>query len=803
MKQKLNNLADDFIIKHLKAMKNLFLLTLIFILNFNSNLVFAQNFQLVWEDQFNGSSLDSTIWNIEDKEGVWNTGANKEFQRYKNENVSVGDDGNGNNCLILTAKKETVDGYNYTSGRVNTKGKLAFRRGKIEAMIKIPDLSNGLWPAFWTLGYTSTGWPDCGEIDIMEMGHAKGIQLNKPNSYMGAHLFWGPYPRDYGTNYTASEDLSSGYFKHTCIWTEESIAVYFNDAKTPYFSMGIDGDDTEEFRNFQHYILFNLAVGGSVPGITDEALITANFPASMYVDWVKVYQDKDDLDTDNLPLFGTFGILEEKPDMDIHMKSGYDLEVTALGLETDELAIPYWGDSALAYKTSGGNFQLKLSALLNRNMSNYAEGSIQFYIKTDITEPLQIGIEDKLGQSAFITFTNDGSHQIERNNEWHLAYIALNELKDKVDLTHLKSMLIVKGDAESNSSIQIDEIVYAENIPHEGYYGIYSNNTNLPAQFEIDDKTGHIYIWSNTIVFNNALSAYEGESSLSFRSTGAANWWGFGIYSDAPLNFENYKNGYLHLALRTSTDQNFTITMNGASDTKGEIVFKNNSDPYNFKRDGQWHLLVIPMSDLVAQGLDLSACKSILSVSGGQTSDIGLDDVYLSETGKAITNPMVCYPASIELLPKNPTVRPGRTKRFTATLKDQFNNKTTGTVVYSTEGAEISEDGVFSANQPGEYIIWAQSGDLSDSSKVFVEDITGIKAQDDELRVTKHNQEIIEISCSENIRNIQIYSLSGSLLLRQSHDDKRVMIDLSPYSQSIYLINVQSQNNNHRLKINK
>nr|HPR62491.1 glycoside hydrolase family 16 protein [Prolixibacteraceae bacterium] len=146
------------------------------ILSMNS---FAQNYQLVWEDQFNGNSLDSTKWNTENQVGIWNTGGNSEFQHYKSENVTVGDDGNGNNCLIITAKEEQFGGYHYTSGRVNTRGKFAFRRGKLEASIKIPDLANGLWPAFWTLGYTPVGWPDCGEIDVLEMGHAAGIAMGK------------------------------------------------------------------------------------------------------------------------------------------------------------------------------------------------------------------------------------------------------------------------------------------------------------------------------------------------------------------------------------------------------------------------------------------------------------------------------------------------------------------------------------------------------------------------------------------------------------------------------------------------
>ena len=137
----------------------------------------AQTWELVWEDPFDGQTLDSSIWSIEEKKGIWNTGQNAEFQRYRRENVQVGDDGNGNNCLILTAKEEKYKGFSYTSGKVFTKGKFAFRRGKLEAAIRVPDLANGLWPAFWTLGYVPLRWPDKGEIDIMEMGHASAIPM--------------------------------------------------------------------------------------------------------------------------------------------------------------------------------------------------------------------------------------------------------------------------------------------------------------------------------------------------------------------------------------------------------------------------------------------------------------------------------------------------------------------------------------------------------------------------------------------------------------------------------------------------
>ncbi|MFA9389198.1 MAG: T9SS type A sorting domain-containing protein [Prolixibacteraceae bacterium] len=763
----------------------------------------AQDYKLVWEDQFNGTSLDSSKWNIEQRIGVWNTGGNNEFQHYKSDNISVGNDGNGNNCLIITAKKESFNGYDYTSGRINTKGKFAFRRGKIEAMIKIPDLSNGLWPAFWTLGYTPTGWPDCGEIDIMEMGHAAGIEQNKQNSYMGAHLFWGPYPSDWGTNYVAKEDLSKGFYKQTAVWTENKISVYFNDASTPYFSMGIDGDNTEEFRNFQHYIIFNLAVGGSVPGISDKNQITAGFPASMYVDWVKVYQETEDFTNDALPLFGSFGIFEEKG-LDMHMQTGFDLTENITGLNKTETITPYFGTQALGYTlTAGNNYEIKLTAGLTRNMSNYLNGSVQFYLKTNTTEPIMIGISDQNGNEAFVTLADDQEQNISRDEKWHLAYISLNEIASTVDISKLNNMLIVKGNSSSKSNLAIDEVIYSPTIPSAGYFGIYTNNPNLTTKFKIDNIKGHLYNWSNTVAFNSSTSAFDGEDVLSLKSSGAAAWWGFGIFSDDALNFENFANGYLNLALRTNSTETFSFAIQGAGDTKGEVQFISGKDPYGFIRDGHWHQLAIPMANLIKQGLDLSACGNIFTASGGTIANLGIDDIYLSEDSTLIENPNICYPVSLELLPKNATTKTGRKKQFSTTIKDQFSNKTDAQTTYFSNGGNITEAGSFTSDEAGEFTIWATSGSLSDSTTILVEQsTTDVSDYGHDLKLSySPESKQLEIRNSENIREIVLYNLSGSIILREKTKNTLIVLQMGQLPSSTYLLHIEGESGTVRKKI--
>ena len=140
----------------------------------------ASGWQLQWSDEFEGSSLDTSSWSYETGAGGW---GNSELQYYtsRTDNVAV----TGGN-LKITAKKESYNGSQYTSGRIITKGKRYFTYGKMEARIKVDGGNqNGVWPAFWMMGndYDSAGWPACGELDIME--HANS------NDYTEGTLHWG------------------------------------------------------------------------------------------------------------------------------------------------------------------------------------------------------------------------------------------------------------------------------------------------------------------------------------------------------------------------------------------------------------------------------------------------------------------------------------------------------------------------------------------------------------------------------------------------------------------------------------
>lgn len=271
----------------------------------------TDGYKLVWQDLFDADNLDPLRWNIE----VNGTGGgNNELQYYTDrpENIRLGDDGNGNHCLIITARRENYRNKSFTSGRLNTMNFVTFTHGKIEASIKLPVTANGLWPAFWMMGndWQDVGWPKCGETDILEMGHSDGIRNGTSDRYFNGAAHWGQsWPQaSHAQSSTRSYSLQDGEFHlYTLIWDENEFRMYVDldrqPLQTPYYRMTIPASDNQEAPGYyfhkDNFIIFNLAIGGNFPGIHDASGITAlnesnSQQASMYVNYVKVYQRPDD-----------------------------------------------------------------------------------------------------------------------------------------------------------------------------------------------------------------------------------------------------------------------------------------------------------------------------------------------------------------------------------------------------------------------------------------------------------------------------------------------------------------------------
>lgn len=232
---------------------------------------------LVWEDEFEGNSLNTAYWTHETGTGQ-NGWGNNELQFYRSQNTSVQD-----GYLVITAKKENFSGSEYTSSRIITKDKKEVRYGRIDIRAVMPQ-GQGMWPALWMLGanFSEVGWPACGEIDIMEMVGGKG----RENTVHGTvHWLATGQRAEYGGLYrTTSGTLADKFHVYSIIWDAGSIRWLIDNKQ--YHVIDTTPGELDEFRR-QFFFIFNVAVGGNWPGAPDA---TTTFPQHMIVDYVRVFQ---------------------------------------------------------------------------------------------------------------------------------------------------------------------------------------------------------------------------------------------------------------------------------------------------------------------------------------------------------------------------------------------------------------------------------------------------------------------------------------------------------------------------------
>lgn len=238
-----------------------------------------RKWQLTWSDDFNGNAgqvPDAAKWtyDIGTGQGGW---GNQELQSYTDSPDNVSLDGLGN--LVITARR---NGNSFTSARINTKGLFTQQYGRFEARLKTP-YGPGIWPAFWMLGANieTVNWPQCGEIDIME------LRGQEP------HIIHGTL---HGPGYSGGNPITKGYaltdarfdteFHLFAVeWSKDKIDFFVDD----FLYQRIErGDAPGEWVYDQpFFMILNVAVGGNYVGFPTDG---TPFPQKMTIDYVRVYE---------------------------------------------------------------------------------------------------------------------------------------------------------------------------------------------------------------------------------------------------------------------------------------------------------------------------------------------------------------------------------------------------------------------------------------------------------------------------------------------------------------------------------
>ncbi len=625
---------------------------------------------IVWSEEFDGPEIDTEtwIWDV----GNWGFGNGQmEYNTARSANSFIED-----GSLVIQALREDYFGSAFTSARILTQGRFAFRYGDIEARIKMPNTADGLWTAFWMLGNNFPGvpWPDAGEVDIIEIGSksgiAEGMQQRRFNTAMHfsnaagekqSNVFWGDAP----------VDLTLDYHLYRLSWTPTEMTFYFDGQEI--VSWDITADYMTEFHQ-PHFIVLNLAVGdwGGPDGYTDittPEAVTATFPAQLKVDWIRVEDNGftevflgEDAEED-----GLFGVFTETTPVDNALVYGdpedpafdYGYEAALFTwnnmVEAAVPATPSEGTEVWSFDIAAGDwFGMGVFLPNFRNMRNYSDGFLHFDIKTTLTDDIRIGIKSSRGGEYWqIVGDETDGLGFARDGQWQTVSVPLNGYMN-IDFHTIHQIFMIAADpASASTTLSIDNVYWEPSVerprPSGGNLGVFTETAAhmTAGEYELG-VDGEFFVWGDTLL-PVAQTPFEGDESLSLASAPGMGWFGAAFTPAVKYNLEAFDNpnGKLNFAMRTSSQVKFYVGLKSGNvigpDTPwgpntgpsgvGQvwIPFTPGDDPYGFVRDGNWHAVEIPISD-IASDIDLTQVSQLFQILGvdGPISGIELDDIYYS-----------------------------------------------------------------------------------------------------------------------------------------------------------------------------
>jgi beta-glucanase (GH16 family) len=311
--------------------------------------VSSQERRLVWADEFNGTSVDRSVWQFES--GPSND--NIHFYTDRPENAKISD-----GMLQIIALEEPYQGYAYTSAHIRTEMTRQWRYGRVEARIRVPG-TPGFVPAFWMLPADQRygWWPNSGEIDIMEHPSNEVTRIYGTVHTETYNLFSGSQPPQGGV--AEVPDAETAFHLYAAEWTPEGIDFYVDEQLYYYFSNDNGGPTSWPF-DHPFYLILNLAVGGGWVGNPDETTV---FPAIMEVDYVRVYQHPGEIEIQGAGFvtYNTEGVpyhLEGMEGTDVEWSVPGGAQIVS-GQGTQKITVDwgvFGGDVIAEYESGGENF---------------------------------------------------------------------------------------------------------------------------------------------------------------------------------------------------------------------------------------------------------------------------------------------------------------------------------------------------------------------------------------------------------------------------------------------------------------
>lgn len=225
----------------------------------------TSSWTLTLDEEFNGSTLDTTVWHYNKLAG--------EFEDPWNSNEDAGYDASlvtvSGGVLHLDSNTNDIGGESYSTGAVSTDGLFTQQEGYYEARINLPGSGGDIYnfPAFWLNGDHTT-WPDHGEIDIFE-----GIGGNATSNYHS--------PTETYSGYTSASDFT-GWHTFGMLWEDTTISFYYDNNLVSTYSAS-----DPAIVDFPGYIVIDNAIDGD-SGLGGPGGFS-HVGEELQVDWVHVY----------------------------------------------------------------------------------------------------------------------------------------------------------------------------------------------------------------------------------------------------------------------------------------------------------------------------------------------------------------------------------------------------------------------------------------------------------------------------------------------------------------------------------